>query len=56
MYLPAGKTPAPQRKLINHPQLEIQRPTARGVWGFLVAWILVFGLIGMVWLLARIGT
>ena len=55
MCLPAGTIPAPERKLIDHPQLEIQRPTARGLWGFVAAWALVFCLIGLVWFLARLG-
>ena len=53
--LPAGKQPAPQHKLINHPDWEIQFPTRRGIIGFLWAWLMVFGLIGIVWVLVRIG-
>jgi len=53
--LPKGKTPAPQRKLINHPDWEIQLPTRRGLSGFFIAWGLVAALIGGVWALVRIG-
>jgi len=53
--LPPGRSPAPQRKLIDHPDLELQRPTPRGIWGFIIAWILVAALILLVWGLVRIG-
>jgi Na+/proline symporter len=53
--LPVGRSPAPQRKLIDHPDWEFQRPTPRGIWGFIIAWILVVALILTVWGLVRIG-
>ena len=56
LQLPQGRTPGPQRKLINHPDWEIQRPTARGLNGFFIAWGLVALLIAGVWMLVRIGT
>jgi Na+/proline symporter len=55
LRLPAGVVPAPQRKLIDHPDLEIQVPTRRGITGFLLAWLLVIALIAAVMLLVRIG-
>ncbi|MBI4580188.1 MAG: sodium:solute symporter family protein [Planctomycetes bacterium] len=55
MTLPADMLPAPQNKLINLPNWEIQVPTRRGVVGFLIAWIPVALLIGSVWVLVRIG-
>lgn len=55
LRLPAGREPAPQRKLFDHPDWEIQRPTPRGLYGFLLAWLMVFALIGGVWALVRIG-
>jgi len=39
VHAPANIVPAPQNKLINHPDWEIQWPTRRGVMGFLIAWI-----------------
>jgi len=47
--------PAPQRKLINHPDWDIQVPTRRGILGFLLAWLMVLALIAIMWLLVRIG-
>jgi Na+/proline symporter len=55
MRLPTGVKPAPQRKLIKHPDWEIQVPTRRGIVGFLLAWLLVAGLIAGVMVLVRIG-
>ncbi|HSW45434.1 MAG TPA: sodium:solute symporter family protein [Phycisphaerae bacterium] len=55
LRLPPGVEPAPQRKLIDHPDLEIQIPTRRGINGFLLAWLLVVALIAGVMLLVRIG-
>jgi len=55
LRLPPGVQPAPQRKLINHPDLEIQVPTRRGITGFLLAWLIVIALIAAVMLLVRIG-
>lgn len=53
--LPVGLAPAPQNKLFDHPNWEIQVPTRRGIVGFLIAWIPVVLLIGMVVMLVRIG-
>ncbi|HOA75617.1 MAG TPA: sodium:solute symporter family protein [Phycisphaerae bacterium] len=55
MTLPVGTLPAPQNKLINLPNWEIQKPTRRGIIGFFVAWIPVAALIGIVVVLVRIG-
>lgn len=55
LRLPAGVEAAPQNKLINHPDLEIQVPTRRGIVGFLLAWLMVIALIVLVMLLVRIG-
>ena len=55
LRLPAGVKPAPQNKLINHPDWEIQIPTRRGIVGFFLAWIVVIAMIGLVMLLVRIG-
>jgi len=53
--LPAGREPAPQRKLIPLPNWEIQVPTRRAIVGFLWAWVMVLGLIGLVKLLVSLG-
>ena len=53
--LPEGVSPALQRKIINHADWEIQRPSARSLAGFLLASIGVAALIGAVVLLVRIG-
>ncbi len=55
LRLPPGVQPAPQHKLINHPDWEIQVPTRRGILGFLLAWLMVLALIAIMWLLVRIG-
>ena len=53
--LPKGLEPAAQKKLINHPNWEIQIPTRRGIVGFLVVTAIVVGLVGTVMVLVRIG-
>lgn len=53
--LPPGVEPAPQRKLIDHPDWEMQRPTAWGIGGFLATWVLVILLVVAVVLIIRIG-
>jgi len=53
--LPKGVPPAPQRKLIDHPSLEFQIPTARSVTGFVATSLIVAALIASVVLLVRIG-
>lgn len=53
--LPATTIPAPQNKLINLPNWEIQKPGRRAIVGFFVAWIPVILLIGLVVVLVRIG-
>ncbi len=55
LTLPVGMAPAPQNKLINLPNWEIQKPGRRAMIGFLVAWIPVAALIGAVVVLVRIG-
>jgi SSS family transporter len=55
LTLPRGVEPAPERKLVDHPDWEIQRPTLRGIVGFLIAWVLVVLLILAVLVLVRIG-
>ncbi len=55
LRLPPGVQPAPQRKLIDHPDWEIQVPTRRGILGFLLAWVMVLSMIAAMWLLIRIG-
>ena len=51
--LPEGVSPAPQRKLIDRPDWELQRPTTRGIAGFLLTSLAVGLLIGAVVLLVR---
>ncbi len=55
LTLPRGASPGPQRKLIDHHDFEIQRPTPRGLSGFFLAWGLVATLIALVCVLVRIG-
>jgi Na+/proline symporter len=45
--LPAGVTPAPRRVLIDHPDLEIPRPSRTGVFGFLAGWVAVGALVAV---------
>ena len=47
--LPAGAQPGPRKVLIDHPDLEIPRPTAVGIFGFAAAWVGVALLIGAVY-------
>lgn len=56
LTLPKGVEPAPSRKLIDHPDWELQVPTARGIWGFVIAWVLVLALVAAVYGIVRIGT
>jgi Na+/proline symporter len=53
--LPPNIEAAPPRKLINRPNWEIQRPTAWGIWGFVVTWVVVILLVAGVALLMRVG-
>ena len=53
--LPEGVEPAPARKLINHPDLEIYVPSWLSVVGFVAAWVGVLAIIGLVVWLVRIG-
>jgi Na+/proline symporter len=46
--LPPGVTPAPRNVLVQHPDFEIPRPSALTVGGFLVTWVLVLALVGVV--------
>lgn len=50
--LPPGVEPAPPRKLIDHPDLEIPKPTAIGMAGFAFFWLMVVLMIGFVYWLA----
>ena len=47
LTLPAGTKPAPRSVLIDHPDFEIQKPTASTVLGFLAAWGAVAFLIAL---------
>jgi len=47
--LPEGVQPGPRKVLIDHPDFEIPRPTAVGIFGFLAAWVGVGLLIGAVY-------
>jgi len=47
--LPAGVQPGPRNVLIRHPDFEIPKPTAIGIFGFLAAWLGVGLLIGAVY-------
>jgi len=49
LTLPVGVEPGPRRVLIDHPDLEIPKPTLIGMGGFLVAWAGVGLLIGAVY-------
>ena len=53
--LPEGVQPAPARKLINHPDLEIYVPSWLSVAGFVAAWAGVLAIIALVVWLVRIG-
>jgi Na+/proline symporter len=55
MSLPVDAEPAPECKLIDHPDWEIQRPTARGIVGFLITSAAAAALIGAVMVFVRIG-
>lgn len=43
------------RKLIAHPDIEIQRPTPTDFWGFIVCVLICFGIISLVLVIAGIG-
>ena len=53
--LPEGSTPEQHPKLINHPDIELYRPTRVGLIGFFVAWAAVLGIIEFVKFLAGLG-
>ncbi len=53
--LPEGVEVPEPRKLINHPDLEIPMPSREGMLGFLGFWLLVAGMIGFVFWMARWG-
>jgi hypothetical protein len=42
-------------KLIDHPDLELRKPQKVTVVGFVIAWVLVFIIIGLTVLIASIG-
>jgi SSS family transporter len=50
--LPPGVEPGPINKLIDHPDLEIPKPSLVAVGGFLFFWLMVFLMIGFVYWLA----
>jgi Na+/proline symporter len=49
--LPAGVTPSPRRVFFPSTSLELPIPSKLAVSGFVVGWLLVFGIIGGVWIL-----
>ncbi len=53
--LPAGISPSPPTKLIDHPDFEIPKPTVLGMSGFFGLWALVGLLIAFVYWLAGTG-
>lgn len=53
--LPDDVPPASQNKLLDLPSLEIQKPTTRGIVGFLVVVAIAAGMVGSVMILVRIG-
>ena len=56
LTLPEGVEPAPQNKLIDRPNWEIQVPSRRSIIGFLVVAAIAAALVGLVVVLVRIGT
>ena len=44
------------RKLFKHPDIEIQRPTSTDFWGFLACFAICFLIIGLILLVAGLGT
>lgn len=54
--IPEGVVVPPPRKLINHPDLEIPRPSRQAVVGFLTIWVGVGALIAFVFWMARWGS
>jgi solute:Na+ symporter, SSS family len=53
--LPEGVEPGPPNKLINHPDLEIPKPTFVGMAGFAFFWAMVVLMIGFVFWMATWG-
>jgi len=53
--LPEGIEATAPKKLIDHPDFEIPRPTALGMGGFAVLWVCVAALIGFVFWMAGYG-
>ena len=50
--LPESTKPAPRSVLFDHPDFELMKPTASGVFGFLACWVMVGVLIALfVWIL-----
>jgi len=47
--LPPGIEPGPRKVLIKHPDFEIPRPSVIGLFGFVLAWLGVAALIGVVY-------
>jgi Na+/proline symporter len=53
--LPEGTEPAPQNKLIDHPDWEIQTPSRRSVVGFLVVVAIALAMMALTLLIVKIG-
>lgn len=53
--LPENPLPADMRKLINHPDIEIPRPTFVGMAGFIGAWVMVAFIIYLTKFMAGLG-
>ena len=53
--LPEGVMPANPPKLIDHPDVEIYKPTRADVFGFVIAWVFVLAIIGIVIVMAKLG-
>ncbi len=53
--LPDGTTPSAPNKLFDHPDLEIPRPTAVGMAGFIICWAIVVAMVAFVYWVAGIG-
>ncbi len=53
--LPEGVEPGPPNKLIDHPDLEIPKPTVVGMAGFAFFWLMVYLMIRIVYWLSGLG-
>ena len=50
-----GVEPGPPNKLIDHPDLEIPKPTVVGMAGFAFFWLMVYLMIRIVYWLSGLG-